>query len=376
MTEDRTDRAEEAFRAAFAEQADDLSVTGADTTAWAEAARCTTRRRRLPVAVAAAVVAVLGGTLLVVDVLAEPGGPAPAEAPVVETERVDGAIAPRDGWRWVERGGVAVQVPEGWAQESLMCGGAWTGGAPAVASVGADDYATLADCMGRPGRDSLGTDAVTEEAFPPVAVSLWRTILIIEDAGTVYDGDRQDAVEVPDGTYTYEGWTLDRTTYGGTRVTLLSDEEHEELATEVLASVVVDDLSPSGCRAIEEFGQERHPASETDTVARAATVCGYGAFPRKSGDEPVHGLEASRRLDAGAAAGLTAALRSAPLLPEDPALCEYRLDVPYVQLVRLFGDDDVRELEVAVYDCAVQFDGTWRTLTDEVASFLVRPDPV
>lgn len=132
---------------------------------------------------------------------------------------------------------------------------------------------------------------------------------------------------------------------------------------------------PSGCRGVEELGQERQQALGAGDVVRAATACGYSVFSRESDGGPVHTLEASRRLGADDAAGLVAALGSAPLLPEDPAPCEYRFDVPYVQLVRLFLDDDeVRELEVAVSDCAVQFDGTWRTLTDEVVAYLAR-DP-
>lgn len=372
MTEERPDRAEEAFRAAFATQADELAVTGADTTAWAEAARRTTRRRRLPAAVAAAVVAVLGGTLLAVDVLAEPGGPAPAEAPVVEAERVDGAIAPRDGWRWVERGDVGVQVPEEWADESLMCGSAWNGGPPAVATVGAQDYATVADCVMTFGREDLDTDPVTDAAFPEVEVALWRTILIVDDADVVYEDEHPMEFRVPDGTYTYDGWTLRRTTHGQTRVTLLSDEAHEEVATEVLASVVVDDVSPSGCRAVEEFGQERRHDLPDGALVPAATACGYATRFRGSGDHQVHDLEATRRLDADGAAGLVDALRAAPPLAEGPP-CGLSGELSYLQVVRLFPADGVRELEVVVRDCAVEVDGTWRAVTDEVASFLVRP---
>ncbi|HEY1133577.1 MAG TPA: hypothetical protein VGE77_03315, partial [Nocardioides sp.] len=289
--------------------------------------------------------------------------------PWEDPPRVDGVVQVRDGWRWVERGTVGVQVPVEWVDESLTCGGAWDGGPPAVASVGTHDYAVSADCMVPPGRDPLVADPVTDEAFPPYPPEMWRTILIIEDEATVYEGG-DSAVQVPDGTYTYDGWTLRRVTHGGTRVSLLSDTAHEDVALEVLGSLVVGDVTPAGCRATEEFGQERDQALPPDRAVLAATVCGYEPILQNLGAPPVHRLEVSRSLDEGEAAALLSALRVAPALPAVPDPCAHRDAVSYVQLLRFFVDGAVSESEVAVYDCAVEVDGTWRVLTDEVASHL------
>jgi hypothetical protein len=320
---------------------------------------------------AAAVVALVGGALMAVELRA---GDAPSSStePAAET-RVDGAIAPRDGWRWIERGSVAVQVPEEWAEVSLTCGSAWDGGAPAVANVVLGAYAVVADCARVLDPSDVVADPVTKEAFPPVASTLWRTLLIVEDVDIVHDGDRPSDVDVPDGIYTYAGWTLHRTTYDQVRVTLLHDEEHADVASLVLASLTEGDLSPTGCRPIEDFGQQRHQALAPSDVVRAGTVCGYTPYPGPRDEPRVYGLLASRRLDTAGASTLVAGLGSAPALPADPGPCAYRDDLAYVQLVRFFlADGGARELEVPVIDCAVQFDGTWRFLSDDVESFVAR----
>lgn len=331
-----------------------------------------TPRGRVVLGAAAAVMALVGGTVLAVELTAGDRAPAAQADAGATTERVDGAIAPRDGWRWIERGNVAVQVPEEWESVSLTCGGAWDGGAPAVARPGRGDYAVTADCMTLPSRPQLGPDPITDAAFPPVPEELWRTMLIVEDAEVEYDNSRSEP-PVPDGTYTHEGWTLRRTNYGDVRVTLLSDEQHAKVASEALGSLVEHDLSPTGCRAIEEFGQERDQVLGPDDEVRAATVCGYTVFSWDEDEQPVHGLQAAARYEGDDASRLVAALAAAPPLASDPDPCGYRIELSYVQLIRLFlADGGVRELEVPVFDCAVQFDGTWRILGDDVESFVAR----
>lgn len=321
---------------------------------------------------AAGALALVGAVLVAVQVTA--GDPAPDDRTDAGamTARVDGAIAPRDGWRWIERGSVAVQVPEEWAEVSLTCGSAWDGGAPAVASVMLGAYAVVADCARVLDPSDVVADPVTKEAFPPVASALWRTLLIVEDVDTVHDGGRPSDVEVPDGTYTYDDWTLHRATYGRLRVTLLHDDAHADVASLVLASLTEGDLSPAGCRAIEAFGQGRRHVLEPGDVVRAGTVCGYTPHPGPRDEPRVYGLLASRRLDTATASTLVAGLSSTPALPAEPEPCAYRDDLAYVQLIRLFlADGGVRELEVPVVDCAAQFDGAWRVLTDDVEHYLV-----
>lgn len=330
-----------------------------------------TPRGRVVLGAAAAVMALVGGTVLAVELTAGDRAPA-AQADAEETaERVDGAIAPRDGWRWIERGSLAVQVPEEWESVSLTCGFAWVGGAPAVASAGRGDYAVSADCMTPPGREALGTDPVTDAAFPPVPEDLWRTILIVEDADVEYEGTYGEP-PVPDGTYTYDGWTLTRTTYDDVRVNLLVEAGDEAAASAVLASVTTGDLSPAGCRRNEEFGQVRdQPGSGPDGVA-AATTCGYYLFADDRGGREVHALEGARRLERAAAVDLAEALEAAPPRATLPEVCEPRFAVSLLQVVRVFqSDGGVREHEVDVTGCAVEVDGTWRALTDDVLSFLV-----
>ncbi|GAB3068469.1 hypothetical protein [Nocardioides zeae] len=333
-----------------------------------------TPRGRVVLGAAAAVVALVGGMVLAVELTAsEPGPGAPAAAGAT-AERVDGAIAPRDGWRWIERGSVAVQVPEEWESVSLTCGGAWDGGAPAVASAGRGDYAVTADCMTTPGRDPLASDPVTDAAFPPVAEDLWRTILIVEDANIEYDGSYGEP-PVPDGTYAYDGWTLTRATFGDARVNLLVRPGDEAAASAVLATVATGDLSPSGCRRSEEFGQDRdQPATGPDGVA-AATTCGYYVFSEDRGGREVHAMQSARRLGQAAAVDLAEALEEAPPRATLPEVCEPQFAVPVLQVVRVFQTDGrVREHEVDVARCAVEVDGTWRALTDDVLSSLAQ-DP-
>lgn len=330
-----------------------------------------TSRGRVALGAAAAVVALVAGTFLAVELTADAPAPAAQTGAGVPPERVDGAIAPRDGWRWVERGGVAVQVPEDWESVSLTCGGAWDGGAPAVASPGRLDYAVTADCVTVRVRDALATDPVTDAAFPPVPQELWRTILIVEDADIEYDGSYGEP-PVPDGTYTYGGWTLTRATHGDVRVNLLVEPGDEAAASVVLASVSTDDLSPAGCRSSEEFGRDRdQPGSGSDGVA-AATTCGYRNVADDRDGRRVYAMEGARRLGQQDAVRLVEALEAAPPRAALPEVCEFSLSRSYLQLVRVFQTDGgVREHEVDVARCAVEVDGTWRALTDDVLGYLV-----
>ncbi|WP_447643119.1 hypothetical protein [Nocardioides zeae] len=249
-----------------------------------------TSRGRVVLGAAAAAVALVAGTFLAVELTADAPAPAAQTGAGVPPERVDGAIAPRDGWRWVERGSLAVQVPVGWVDVSLTCGSAWDGGGPAVASAGRTDYAVTADCVTTPGRDALATDPVTDAAFPPVPQELWRTILVVEDADVEHEGTYGEP-PVPDGTYTYDGWTLTRTTHGDVRVNLLVEPGDEAAASVVLASVSTGDLSPAGCRTSEEFGRDRdQPGSGPDGVA-AATTCGYQNAADDRDGRRVHAME-------------------------------------------------------------------------------------
>lgn len=333
-----------------------------------------TSRGRVVLGAAAAAVALVAGTFLAVELTADAPAPAAQTGAGVPPERVDGAIAPRDGWRWVERGSLAVQVPVGWVDVSLTCGSAWDGGGPAVASAGRTDYAVTADCVTTPGRDALATDPVTDAAFPPVPQELWRTILVVEDADVEHEGTYGEP-PVPDGTYTYDGWTLTRTTHGDVRVNLLVEPGDEAAASVVLASVSTGDLSPAGCRTSEEFGRDRdQPGSGPDGVA-AATTCGYQNAADDRDGRRVHAMEGARRLEQQDAVRLVEALEAAPPRGALPEVCEFSLSRSYLQLVRVFQvDGGVREHEVDVAGCAVEVGGTWRALTDEVIAFLVE-DP-
>lgn len=104
-----TDRAEQAFREAFAEQAQ---------VPMSRVAPKPPPRRRRVWAVAAAV-AVLALAIPLAVVLNN--RPVQVATPAVPTT-VSGLPAPEDGWRWVSRGDVAVQVPGEWGYSDY----AWT----------------------------------------------------------------------------------------------------------------------------------------------------------------------------------------------------------------------------------------------------------
>ncbi|GAB3818848.1 hypothetical protein GCM10028820_21880 [Tessaracoccus terricola] len=106
-----SDRAEQAFRDAFEEQADvPLGTVGPP------------RRHRRPIQWLAAAAVVLVGLGVPLWLLLDGNGdialPADTTSPPVveETEpTLSGLPAPQDGWKWVSRYDVAVQVPEAWA---------------------------------------------------------------------------------------------------------------------------------------------------------------------------------------------------------------------------------------------------------------------
>lgn len=103
-----SDRAEQAFRDAFTEQAD------------VPLGMVEPRRRRGPLPWLAAAAVVLVGLGVPLWLLLDGGGEValPADTtspPVVETEpTLSGLPAPQEGWKWVSRYDVAVQVPQEW----------------------------------------------------------------------------------------------------------------------------------------------------------------------------------------------------------------------------------------------------------------------
>lgn len=282
----RDTRAEQAFRAAFAREADHLEAPPRPVVR---------RRRRWPVLAAAAAVLVLVGGAGWVATHDQDAGPAPA---VDEVAPFDGLPAADPGWRWFVHRDLAVQVPKTWDWGlSPACPDEAGGRSPYVAQ---DETGRVFDLLPCTTHDPDAPDGF--DGAGPAA----RTPHV-----TFVDLDAFTSEEIADGTVTDRGWTLTARTLGSVQVRVLADGATSDQATRIVDTVRRTDVDQIGCpsRSVADRRGFQRPPAPTD-LTRVEGVSSVAVCHYRRGDAP--GLIGSRLLVGPEAAELVAAIVAAP----------------------------------------------------------------
>lgn len=297
------EREERAFREAFAEHA-----AGAP-----ESSRPVRRRARwlAPVLVAAVVLAVVGGTTVILrDSGSTPVRPAESSS-YWETH----------AWRWIGIRDVEVKAPAGWDPEFEV-------GRPDCIRLGTDDVVKAGSVppelkdpyvvLGDPSRlvrligcsrDRKAGDP--DPIFGQIPFPLWQPYVKIVEAKDV------DRPEYQDAQMSFRDWRLTRVTTRGLQITVLSAPGDEDLGSAVVGSLRTVTTTELGCPVESELlgigttqvDIDARPLPRPADV-QSIVVCEYVS----SGDSTVHNT--SRRIVAAAAADLTRAIVEAPLKTE------------------------------------------------------------
>lgn len=300
-------RAADAFRAALARHADEVT---ADVALPSRPARRPGRWVAAGAALAVAASAVVGVALVDRDRggdgALDPAGEPPAVA---------------DGWRGVTFRDVTVQVPQEWGDASAPQSD-WCADVPREPITG--PYVDTDGGYGAVLDIGCGEQPPVPAGFGPDPEEQWvphLTLLPAESAGL------DEPVE--DGTTTHDGWTLRVTTVGTVQLRLLTDASTEDVAEEILASAERSEVSVLGCDttspAQERPGPDRPvfaPAGDLESVdpddVAALLVCQY---QRIGADGP--GLGTDRLVEGPAAGAWVEAVQDAPRGsgPDQPENC-------------------------------------------------------
>jgi hypothetical protein len=319
-------RAADAFRSALSRHADEVT---ADVALPSRPARRPGRWVAAGAALAVAASAVVGFALVDRD-RGSDGGLDPAGEPP--------AIA--EGWRGVTFRDVTVQVPEEWgdaaAPQSDWCVGSPSNplGAPYV-----DTRLGFGGVLDIGCEEQRGLPA----GFGPDPVEQWVPHLKMYDTATLVD-------PVPDGSTTYEGWTMRVRTLGDVQVRLLTDASTEDVADEVLASAEQTEVGALGCETTSPAQEPVLPddpasppagdlASLDRDEVRGLLVCQYD---RLGTDRP--GLRAERTLGTSLAQAWLAGVQQAPRSggPDAPQNCLDPWESQEVLVVHPLGRDGER----------------------------------
>lgn len=259
----------------------------------------------------------------------------------------DGALDPTgeppaiaEGWRGVTFRDVTVQVPEEWGDAAAPQSD-WCVGSPS-------------DPLGEPYVDTrLGFGGVLDigcpeqprlpAGFGPDPVEQWVPHLEMYDLAFLQD-------PVPDGSTTYQGWTLRVRTLGDIQLRLLTDASTEDVAEQVLASAEQTEVGALGCETTSPAQEPVRPGDPASPPAgdlasldradvRSLLVCQYDRFGT---DRP--GLRAERLLDRPLAQAWLAGVQQAPRTggPDAPQNCLDPWESSEVLVVHPLGDDGSR----------------------------------
>ncbi|HTW17325.1 MAG TPA: hypothetical protein VMF51_19515 [Nocardioides sp.] len=294
MTEDR---AEQAFRDAFAQHADDLVTPGLSAVR---------RRRRWPVVAAAVAVLALVGGVGIVAALREDPVTRPANEPAPAPEKADVLPAAPDGWRWATWRDLAVQVPASW-RDGGEPKGDWCADRPSLPVSHAGPYVSRGNSTVTLAIGCGPEEEPAPEVFGPAPLRLMQPHLTLTEAG-----------EMPDGDTSHRGWVASLHTVGGVQLRLYLDDTDPasaRIARRVHASTRTFSTDDHGCDVTSPVQAEApvRPAEAFDvaTVARvdSISVCQYDRL--RGLDAPA--LMGSRRVEGSEADALLAAIQAAPL---------------------------------------------------------------
>lgn len=305
--EDENGRAADAFRGALARQAEGVAP---------DVALPQRPDRRAGRWVAAAAVAAVAASVVVAL-----GLPDRADRP--GRDALDPAVEPpavAEGRRGVTFRDVTVQVPEDWGDASAP-GPDWCADVPRDPVTG-----PYVDLRGS-GGPVLSIGCLQQDSVPagfgPDPEDQWIPHVRMVDL------TQDDPEAIPDGTTTYEGWTLRARTLGDVQVRLLTDASTEDIGDEVLASAQRGEVGALGCDTTapaQDQPQEGRPVvpSEGDLDAvdpgdvEGLLVCQYDRV-----GSTLPGLRAERLADAATGRAWLGAILAAPRRagPDQPENC-------------------------------------------------------
>lgn len=371
------DRAEQAFRDAFATHADDvpfvpLTVPRRPARHWGP---------YLAVAASILLVAVIGTVLVrpfgsgttatsgVAPAAAPETGQADAQAEraTVAAQETTGSVpsaaggaatpAPMPGWRFESYKNLLFQVPESW------------GYAPAINS----DWCA-ADPTPRPARpfvDIARVEVPVRAVACPSAIPADRLAMHL-----TFVGERSQ--ELP---YALPaGWTMTQSTHEWTTVRIIHPDSQAALANQILASIQEVGTEHNGCPVASriqssQFVTPDAPGPQADVRSLdAIAVCQYEV----SATGP--GLAASTRLTGAAAATWLAALQASPTPggPDDPSACSDKGPTGTALVVRIEAGGSVREVFVYYTSCVHNgfFDGSEARALNRAACVPLFAEPI
>lgn len=303
------ERAERAFRDALTSRAETFEPAPLETP------EARSRRRWLPALVAAAVLALVGGTAVVAGVLHDDGNGGTHLAG--KDDLAVGTLPAADaGWRWVSWRNVAVQVPEDWAL-GFEPGADWcadNGGDP---SLPPDPYvavngAGMAHLDILCNHEPFGWPA----AFGEAPEDYWAPHVTFAASGS--------PEARPVGHESYDGWESEVTELGdGVQLRVLGREGAPE-TQRILDSARTYETDQNGCDTTSpvqavEF-QRPEPPFDVEQVGSvdSVSVCMYS---RATGQSTA--LIGSRLLTGDDAAALLHGIQEAPVGggPDNPSHC-------------------------------------------------------
>lgn len=322
------------------------------------------RRRRVPYAAGAAVLALLAGVGLAGAWLGEE--PAMVADPPATSEAA-GLPAPAPGTRWVSWRDVAVQVPEGWVYDHAP-GEDWCADTPGRGARNPTPYVdtvpigfavTLAiGCVEQP-------EPGRPDQFGPAPVRLWQAHLSFEEPNEA------------DATATWAGWTFESRTLGDVRIELLTDDP--AATAPILASATRFGVDQHGCAATSPAQADRFVRPEPFDVTAvdavdSISICQYDR--NRALGTP--GLMGSRRIAGLDAQALLRGLQDAPAGggPDRPETCTHDDQGSTAVVVRLHRAQRTDDVYVYFDHCFGNGsdDGTTRrALTAETCAPLLKP---
>lgn len=323
-------RAEQAFRDAFAREADHLAPAPRPVVR---------RRRRWPVLAAAAAVLVLVGGAGVVATMREDPAPRPTADDAIDPGALPAAT---DGWRWVTWRDVGVEVPASWVDGDEP-GEDWCAdtGRP-VKPTG--PYVARANNGMVLAIGCFAEEGPKPAVFGPAPMRIMVPHLTFATAG-----------EHGDGVTSHDGWTATLRTVGGVQLRLYTDPATSDVVEHVLGSLRTFTTDAHGCDVTSPVQAEEfvRPAPFDVTAVEdvdSISVCQYDRLP----DPEAVALTASRRIEGADASALLAAIRSAPAGggPDRPEQCSDDLLGSQALAVRLHHDGGTDDLFVYYDHCS------------------------